>query len=180
MLPLTGHILGWQSRGQIPALQQVSLGNTQGDPETCLPGAKPGTTISLPPAWSSATVGSPFPAPFLQHTARPSPGHPPRPRPTPDGPWPPGPLTMIFLSTGLFFSQFRCLLGVGRGLGKEGGAGCGVGERFHTPHPVYAHSGTTAARGLRPLLPSPNLPGPPSLRNHLDWGSNAALLCDHC
>lgn len=72
--------------------------------------------------------------------------------PAPDPPrTTPGPLTMTFLSTGLFFSQFRCLLGVGTRAGERRGAGCGVGERFHTtPHPVYAHSGTTAAEGSSP------------------------------
>lgn len=70
------------------------------EPQGCLPGANPRTTIFLPRAWSFATVGSPS----QPLTSNPQPDRHPGTLPAPDPPHTtPDPQTMTFLSTGLFF-----------------------------------------------------------------------------
>lgn len=141
-------------------------------------GTKPGARISIPPARPFAAMGSPS-QPLTSPQADLHPGN----LPTPTPPQPPAlpihplsPLTMTFLSTGLFFSQFRCLLELGTR--AAGGGVWGRGKVSSNTTSCLCPFWDNCLRGLLPFLPSPHLPGPPRLCNHPDPDSNAALLCD--
>lgn len=158
MLPLTRQLLTAEQRPN-PSPPARILGQHSRRPRDLLPGAQPGATISLPPAWSFATVGSPFQPlfsstqPDLPQASSQTQTHPVQPRP---------PDHDFSVHRPRLFSVPLSSRGGARAGERSGGAVWGRGKVSYTTS-CLCPFWDNCCRGLHPLLPSPNLPGPPSL-----------------